>query len=83
MRIITSRRGHFAGTHKGHEIEIDREPDGRFYIRVWNTKTGVHGYNGWADEDIRTMKDAKREALYGACLKERPALAPQAEAGEG
>ena len=75
MRIIESCRGHFSGTHKGHEIEIDREPDGRFYIRVWHTKTGCHAYHGWAGEDIRTMKDAKREALYGSCLKERPAIA--------
>lgn len=66
MRIISKSRTHFHGTHKGHTIEIEREPDGRFYIRVFSD----HGYayNGWAPEDCRTMADAKREAIRGACL---------------
>ena len=83
MRTISKGRGYFHGSHKGHEIEIEREADPemreqgrRFYIRVWNVKNGLHGYDGWSREDVVTMAEAKREALYGACLKERPSTDP-------
>jgi hypothetical protein len=68
MRITRQNSHHFDGTHKGHEIEIDREPDGRFYIIVRCLKSGLCAYDGWAPEDVRTMPAAKREALRGACL---------------
>lgn len=71
MRVRSKSRKHFCGTHKGALIEIEREPDGRFYILVVHSDGG-HLYDGWAPDDIRRMKDAKREALYGACLEERP-----------
>ena len=67
MRIIGKSRNHFHGTHKGGEINIEREPDGRFYIQVrW--KDGSYMYDGWAPEEIRTMKAAKAEAIRGAQL---------------
>ena len=81
MRIIESRRGYFNGTHKGHEIDIEREPDGRFYIRVWSIESGMHAYHGWAGEEIRTMPQAKREALRGACL-DKPKNAQPADGGK-
>lgn len=71
MRIKESRRNFFLGTHKGATIQIDREGDGRFYILVW-MEDGCLGYDGWAPDDIRTMRDAKREAIRGACLDARP-----------
>jgi hypothetical protein len=67
VRIISKDRKHFRGTHKGAEIEIEREPDGRFYIIV-RAKDGGYLYDGWAPNDMRRMRDAKREAIRGACL---------------
>lgn len=70
MRVISKSRKYFHGTHKGGEIEIEREPDGRFYIWVrW--KDGCYMYNGWAPDEVRTMREAKKEAIRGACL-DRP-----------
>ena len=67
MRTRSKSRVHFTGTHKGAEIHIEREPDGRFYIIVtW--KDGGHLYDGWAPREVRTMVAAKREAIKGACL---------------
>lgn len=67
MRVISKDREHFHGTHKGASLEIEREPDGRFYIIVrW--KDGGLLYDGWAPDEIRRMRDAKREAIRGACL---------------
>lgn len=67
MRIKSKSRDTFWGTHKGADIQIEREPDGRFYIQVrW--KDGGLMYDGWAPEEITTMREAKREALRGACL---------------
>lgn len=70
MRIRNKSRNHFCGTHKGALIEIEREPDGRFYIFVTHADGG-RLYDGWAPESVRRMKDAKREACYGACLDQR------------
>lgn len=67
MRIISKSRSHFHGTHKRHTIEIQKEPDGRFYIIVKNFD-GSNAYDGWAPDDVRTMPAAKREAIKGACL---------------
>ncbi len=67
MRIISRSRKHFSGTHKGASIEIEREPDGRFYIMV-RGKNGGLLYDGWAPESITRMRDAKVEAIRGACL---------------
>lgn len=79
MRTISKSRDHFHGTHRGHEIEIERERppvesfgERHFYIRVWNIQTGMHGYDGYSPAGVTTMAEAKRAALYGACLKERP-----------
>lgn len=72
MRVLEKRRGYFRGTHKGGEIEIERdplpsEPSRKFYIRVtW--KNGGMLYNGWSPPGIDTMAQAKREAIRGACL---------------
>lgn len=81
MRVITSERGYFCGTHKGYTIEIERERppvesfgERHFYIRVYNGYG--HAYDGYSPAGIRTMAEAKREALYGACLKKRPTSAP-------
>lgn len=69
MRIISKGRDHFLGTHKGYTIDIEKEPDGSFYIRVYNPEISFGtAYDGWAPEHIRTMKDAKREALRGSGL---------------
>lgn len=69
MRIISKSRGHFYGTHKGCEIEITKQDDGTYYILVTG-KDGCHRYNGWAPDSVRTMPQAKREAIRGACLDE-------------
>jgi hypothetical protein len=60
----------FRGTHKGAEILIERDEvvAGRhFYITVtW--KDGGKLYDGYAPENVTTMKEAKLEAIRGACL---------------
>lgn len=67
MRILSERRGYFRGTHKGGTLEITCVPDGRFYIIVlW--KDGGALYDGWAPDHVRTMREAKKEAVRGACL---------------
>jgi hypothetical protein len=67
VRTISKSRKHFHGTHKGATLEIEREPDGRFYIIVrW--KDGGLMYDGWAPANIRRMAEAKHEAIRGACL---------------
>jgi hypothetical protein len=72
MRIKESTRGYFRGTHKGAEIEIERdpcpgEPERKFYIRVrW--KDGGYLYDGWSPEGVNTMAEAKRDAIKGAML---------------
>lgn len=75
MRTKSKSRKHFHGTHKGCEIFIDRETDGTFYIIV-KAKDGCNIYDGWAPRDVTTMRQAKAEALYGSCLKERPKAMP-------
>lgn len=78
MRIISKSRNHFYGTHKGCTVEIDRErhqglrdAGRRFYITVTHAGGG-YLYDGWTEDHVVTMADAKREALYGAGLKKRP-----------
>ena len=72
MRVLEKRRGYFRGTHKGGEIEIERDPapfdeDRKFYIRVtW--KDGGMLYDGWSPAGINSMSEAKREAIRGAHL---------------
>ncbi|RVO41321.1 hypothetical protein CN093_08625 [Sinorhizobium meliloti] len=77
MRILEKGRGYFRGTHKGAEIEIERDhdyEDRKFYIRVrW--KDGTYMYDGYSPEGINTMGEAKREAIRGACLDEKAARA--------
>ena len=67
MRIVSSSRDHFYGTHKGAHIHIEKEPDGQFYIIVTSEDGGAL-YDGWSPAEIRTMREAKREALRGAGL---------------
>lgn len=88
MGAISKSRNHFHGTHKGHEIEIERERppvesfgERHFYIRVFNE--WGHSYDGYAPAGVTTMAEAKREALYGACLKIRPAPPPNPVSHEG
>ena len=69
MRVVEKRRGYFLGTHKGHNIEIERDHDieGRnFYIRVWNDFGWA--YDGYSPEGITTIAEAKKEALRGSML---------------
>lgn len=71
MRIIKSERGYFRGTHKGYEIEIQRDhdfEDHHFYIWVRSLESGMHAYDGYAPVGITTMAEAKREAIRGAGL---------------
>jgi hypothetical protein len=69
MRIISKSRKHFLGTHKGAEIDIEREDDGTFYIRVRaRLGEGGHLYDGYAPASVSTMREAKREAIRGAML---------------
>lgn len=67
MRTRSKGRGFFHGTHKGSDIDIQRESDGRFYIIV-TAPDGCHAYEGFAPETVRTIAEAKREARRGACL---------------
>ena len=67
MRVLSKSKDHFCGTHKGGHIDIEREPDGRFYIMVRWTD-GALLYDGWAPESVSTMVQAKREAMRGAQL---------------
>lgn len=78
MRTTSKSRNHFHGTHKGYQIEIERERppfesfgERHFYIRVFNGYG--YAYDGYSPADVTTLAEAKREALYGACLKVRPA----------
>ena len=73
----------FHGEYKGYTIEIELEEIGRragydydkpetgFYIRVYNPEISFGTlYDGYAPEDIETMKEAKVEALRGSGLIE-------------
>lgn len=71
MRIIKNERGYFRGTHKGAEVEIERDKDfadRKFYIRVIDLEDGCSLYDGYSPEGITTMAEAKREAIRGAGL---------------
>jgi hypothetical protein len=70
MRTIERKRGYFRGTHKGAEIEIERDydiPDRKFYIRV-RADDGGSLYDGYSPVGVTTIAEAKREAIRGACL---------------
>lgn len=67
MRTINESAEHFYGTHKGATLDIQLDDDDRWYIIVkW--KDGSYMYDGWAPENVRTLKEAKAEAVRGACL---------------
>ena len=75
MRIISQTSKRFRGTHKGYEISIELDDDdveewgfGRFYIRVESLEGGGHLYDGWAPESVRTIAEAKKEAIRGSCI---------------
>lgn len=83
MRIERQSARHFYGTHKGAQIQIDREPDGSFYILVWGPSGGTL-YDGWAPRDVETMAQAKRQAVKGACLDlPRPKREPKPKMRHG
>lgn len=67
MQTTSETKNLFAGMHKGASILIEREKDGGFYIIVTGPRGGVL-YDGWAPESVRTMSDAKEEAVRGAML---------------
>ena len=67
MRIIAQTRTEFSGTHKGASIDIQREPDGTYYIIV-KARDGSYLYDGWAPKHVTNMRLAKIEALRGAQL---------------
>lgn len=72
MRILESRRGCFRGTHKGHTIEIEADRTSadsarKYYITVQDAR-GCHAYDGWSPAGVNTLREAKREAIRGACL---------------
>ncbi len=73
MRIIKQTRDCFEGTHKGCLVVIERETGpglwSEWYITV-RTEGGCGGalYDGWAPERVRTLAEAKREALVGSRL---------------
>lgn len=72
MRIQKQTSDTFRGTHKGCFIHIDRDdemPDREFYILVHAPNGGLL-YDGWAPEEVRTIAEAKKEAVRGACLDE-------------
>lgn len=51
----------------GNHFNIEREPDGRFYIQVtW--KEGGYLYDGWWNQYGRTMREAVIAAVEGAGL---------------
>jgi hypothetical protein len=67
MKVLETTPEHLHATHKGANIHIDREDDGRFYIIVtW--KDGSTMYDGWAPEGVGSMEDALKEALRGSML---------------
>lgn len=62
---------HFHAIYKGRDIQIDREPDGSFYIIVTDLESGMHDYDGWWQESrysTKTIDEAIEEALKGAML---------------
>jgi len=56
----------FHGRYRKHDIDIEREPDDRFYIMVRAPDGGLV-YDGWWSGGW-LMKEAVVEALRGACL---------------
>lgn len=70
MRTVSKGRNFFLGTHKRHDISIEREKNGRFYIIV-TAPCGMHAYEGWAPDDVTTMAQAKQRARIGAGLDRR------------
>lgn len=67
MRIIKQTAREFLGTHKRHDVEIERQSDGSFYIIV-SAPNGCKAYDGYAPRSVVTMAQAKREAIKGAML---------------
>lgn len=52
---------------QGNHFNIEREPDGRFYIQV-SWQNGGYLYDGWWNEHGKTMREAVIEAVEGAGL---------------
>ena len=74
---------YFHGQYKGYNIEIQLEeieppigydydePETRFYIHVQNPEVSFGTlYEGYAPEEVETMRQAKSEALRGSMLVE-------------
>lgn len=70
MRVQEQTRDYFRGTHKGGLIEIERDDEtGRLYITVRGQNgEGGYLYDGYAPTDCTLIRNAKREAIRGACL---------------
>lgn len=64
--IHESKDNRFRGRYRNHEIDVEREEDGRFYISV-KASSGGSVYDGWWDGSGK-MEDAISEALKGSCL---------------
>lgn len=66
-RVVKKSSLHFIGYYKDWSIEIQREPDGQFYIMVTHPSHGI-GYDGWWGSELNGMDEAIQEAFRGAML---------------
>jgi hypothetical protein len=63
-------RRQFHARYRRHDIQVQRESAGRFYIIV-TAPTGAYCYDGWWGDDYetRTMEQAVDQAITGSCLR--------------
>lgn len=66
-KVFKRTKDEFEGEYKGHFIDISRDDDRTFYIRV-TAPCGMMDYDGWADSEIDTIEKAVHEALSGSLL---------------
>ena len=70
VKALIRTDDHFYGTYRKHEIQIDREPNGSFYIIV-RSPSGSCCYDGWRKGSL-DMSAAITQALVGSCLIPSP-----------